>query len=111
LPCTDAISCSLPAASALAASLPGRQRREPGFYARARSSTRRAGRSRRTRSRKPEFHLSLPVRRNTLLSADLGKPTKVSARLKTAGEQTYEWPAAWARTKASWPIRRSARIG
>ena len=23
---------------------------------------------------------------------NLGKPTKVSARLKTAGEQTYEWP-------------------
>jgi len=81
-------------ASALAASLPATPAdASPRFYARARLVD-PAG--------EPLEAHSLPTNRNFIFHypfvgtpcflLNLGKPTKVSAQLKTANERTYQWP-------------------
>ena len=82
------------AASALTASLPATPAdASPRFYARARLID---------PSARPLEARALPANRNFIFHypfagtpcflLNLGKPTKVSAQLKTANEQTYEWP-------------------
>jgi arsenite oxidase small subunit len=81
-------------ASALAASLPATPAdASPRFYARARLVDPAGG---------PLNARALPANRNFIFHypfagtpcflLNLGKPTKPSAQLKTANEQTYEWP-------------------
>ena len=81
-------------ASALAASLPATPAdASPRFYPRARLVD---------PSGRPLEARALPANRNFIFHypfagtpcflLNLGKPTKVSAQLKTADEQTYEWP-------------------
>src|SRR5260221_12640073 len=82
------------AASALAASLPATPAdASPRFYSRARLMD---------PSGRPLAARALPANRNFIFHypfagtpcflLNLGKPTKASAQLKTADEQTYEWP-------------------
>src|SRR6266481_8710014 len=82
------------AASALGASLPATPAdASPRFYARARLVD---------PSGRPLAAHALPANRNFIFHypfagtpcflLNLGKPTKVSAQLKTANEQTYQWP-------------------
>ena len=82
------------AASALAASLPATPAdASPRFYSRARLVD-PAGRPLKARalpaSRNFIFHY--PFAGTPCFLLNLGRPTKASAQLKTANEQTYEWP-------------------
>ena len=82
------------AASALAASLPATPAdASPRFYSRARlvdSSGRPLAAHALAANRNFIFHY--PFAGTPCFLLNLGKPTKVSARLKTADERTYEWP-------------------
>src|SRR2546423_5253924 len=82
------------AASALAASLPATPAdASPRFYARARlidPSGRRLKAHELPANRNFIFHY--PFAGTPCFLLNLGRPTKVWAQLKTADEQTYEWP-------------------
>src|SRR5437867_7883846 len=82
------------ATSALAASLPGvAADASPRLYFRARLVD-PAGRPLQARSlpANRNFIFHYPFSGTPCFLLNLGKPTKVSARLKTADERTYEWP-------------------
>ena len=82
------------AASALAASLPATPAdASPRFYARARLVD-PAGRPLRASAlpANRNFIFHYPFAGTPCFLLNLGKPTKPSAQLKTANEQTYEWP-------------------
>src|SRR3989441_6867599 len=82
------------AASALAATLPATPAdATPRFYARARLVD-PAGRplSARALPANRNFIFHYPFAGTPCFLLNLGKPTKPSAQLKTADEQTYEWP-------------------
>src|SRR5437660_11273769 len=81
------------AASALAATLPATPAdASPRFYARARLVD-PAGRPLRARAlpANRNFIFHYPFAGTPCFLLNLGRPTKVSAQLKTADEQTYEW--------------------
>ncbi len=82
------------AASALAASLPATPAdASPRFYSRARliePSGRPLEAHALSANRNFIFHY--PFAGTPCFLLNLGKPTKVSAQLKTADEQTYQWP-------------------
>jgi len=82
------------AASALAASLPATPAdASPRFYSRARLVD-PAGRplSARSLAANRNFIFHYPFAGTPCFLLNLGRPTKASAQLKTANEQTYEWP-------------------
>jgi len=82
------------AASALAASLPAMPAdASPRFYARARLID-PAGRPLKARAlpANRNFIFHYPFAGTPCFLLNLGKPTKPFAQLKTANEQTYEWP-------------------
>jgi Rieske Fe-S protein len=81
-------------ASALAVSLPATPAdASPRFYARAQLVD-PAGRPLRARAlpANRNFIFHYPFAGTPCFLLNLGKPTKASAQLKTATEQTYEWP-------------------
>src|SRR5437660_103886 len=82
------------AASALAATLPATPAdASPRFYARARLVD-PAGRPLRARAlpANRNFIFHYPFAGTPCFLLNLGKPTKPFAQLKTANEETYEWP-------------------
>src|SRR6266446_5951979 len=81
-------------ASALAASLPAAPvDASPRFYSRARLVD-PAGRPLRARAlpANRNFIFHYPFAATPCFLLNLGRPTKLFAQLKTADEQTYEWP-------------------